>query len=278
MKKQTVIRMPPLYIPPRPKPIPGLKRALLIGINYEETPYRLAGCINDVNNMEGHIKKFFPTCKTFKTLTDKTAAKPTRRNILDAISWLTADLRAGEHVFFHYSGHGGLIRDTNGDEVSGFDSCIYPCNGKEMEQITDDELRSLLVNKIPAGSKCFVVLDCCHSGSAVDLRYGLRVPTQNTLAFQELKQYPKTTGQVVFLSGCHDVQVAADTADKDSIPCGALTWALIETWNRYGAVIKLKYVLWDVLQFLKVRGYTQVPQLSLGQYIDFNTVFDLTSA
>ncbi len=271
-------RIPPLFIPPRPKPIPGLKRALQVGINYIGTPYTLAGCINDVTNMNNHIKQFFPTCKDFKILTDDTPLKPTKKNILDAISWLITGLKPGEHVLFQYSGHGGLVRDANGDEVIGYDSCIYPCNGTQIEQITDDELRIILADKIPIGCKCFVILDCCHSGSAVDLRYRMGCTSRESIFFQEMKQYAKTNGQVVFLSGCHDVQVAADTVNKDNIPCGALTWALIETWKTYGPVIKLKYMLWDILQFLRVRGYSQVPQLTLGQYVDLNTVFDLTKA
>jgi hypothetical protein len=259
------------------KVIPGLKRALLIGINYVNTPYSLYGCINDAKNMSSHLRKYFPSCTNHKLLTDETVLKPNRKNILEAITWLVTGLQPGENVFFHYSGHGGLIRDTNGDEVSGYDSCIYPCDGQNIETISDDELRAFLANRIPVGCKCFVVLDCCHSGSAVDLRCKLQVPSQNSIYFEELVKYSKTSGQVIFLSGCHDVQEAADTVAPDGKPCGALTWALIETWKKYGAVLKLKYVLWDVLVFLKQRGYTQVPQLSLGQYIDFNTVFDLSS-
>lgn len=269
---------PPRVVPLPAKIIPGLKKALLIGINYINTPYELKGCINDVMSMSTHLKKLFPTCRDHSILTDNTGVKPTRKSILDAINWLVTGLKPGENVFFQFSGHGGLVRDTNGDEVSGFDSCIYPCNGTKVEQITDDELRSYLANKIPIGCKCFVVLDCCHSGSAVDLRCKLQVPSELSLYFEELKQYPKTDGQVVFLSGCHDSQVAADTVNKDNIPCGALTWALVETWNKYGTNLKLKYLLWDILQFLKQKGYSQVPQLSLGKYIDFDTTFDLNSA
>jgi hypothetical protein len=256
----------------------GLKRALFIGINYVNTSYALAGCINDARNMAVNISRLFPGCKDQRMITDNSAIKPTRKNILDGINWLVSGLRKGEHVFFHYSGHGGLIRDTNGDEALGLDSCIYPIDGTKIEQITDDEIRVALANRIPAGCKCFVIIDACHSGSAVDLRCKLQVPSELSLYFEELKQYPKTNGQVVLLSGCHDLQQAMDTINTENVPCGAMTWALLETWKKYGANIKLKYLLWDMLQFLKQRGYTQVPQLSLGQYIDFDTTFDLSKA
>jgi hypothetical protein len=264
--------------PPVQQVVPGLKKALIIGINYYGTNYKLAGCINDALNASKHLQKHFPMCRLHRIITDVTAIKPTRKNILDSIKWLVSGLKPGEHVYFHYSGHGGLLRDTNGDEVTGQDSCIYPVNGTRIETITDDELRTALADSIPAGSKCFAVLDCCHSGSALDLRYNVQTPSINSLVYREDKKYEKTKGQVIFISGCKDDQTAADTVNSSYLPCGALTWALFETWNKWGPSIKLKYVLWDVLEFLKKRGYSQVPQLNIGQYSDMNSVFDLRIA
>lgn len=208
-------------------------------------------------------------------LTDNTATKPTKANILAGISWLVAGLQPGQNVYFHYSGHGGTVRDTNGDEVSGLDSCIYPVNGTTLETIIDDELRTALATKIPAGCKCFVVLDSCHSGSAVDLRYLWQAPASGTLTYTEDKAYIKTDGEVLFLSGCRDTQTSADTVDMTGRPAGALTMALLETWKGYGAGIKLKYLLWDVRQFLRTYGYSQIPQLSSGAFMDMNAVWSL---
>jgi hypothetical protein len=268
-------RVSPKPKPVAPKPVKGLKRALLIGINYIGTPYALAGCINDAVNMSAQLRTFFPMCSEYRLLTDNTPLKPTRKNILDSINWLVTGLKPGENVFFHYSGHGGIVRDMNGDEVSGLDSCIYPVNGKTIETIIDDEIRTLLANKIPAGSKCFVVLDSCHSGTAVDLRYSWKVASPTSSAYDEYTSHQKTAGQVIFLSGCRDNQTAVDTADGGGKPCGALTWALLETWKKYGAAIKPKYVLWDTNMFLATKGYTQRPQMTCGIYVDINTVFDL---
>jgi hypothetical protein len=250
-------------------------RAALIGINYEGTPYQLAGCINDVINTEAHLRKLYPNCKDYRVITDKTAIKPTKANILAAINWLVTGLQPGQNVFFHFSGHGGRVRDTNGDEVSGFDSTLCAINGGRMEQILDDEIRAALAMKIPAGCKCFVVLDCCHSGTAVDLRCLYEAATAEKLTYSENQKYAKTNGAILFLSGAHDTQYAMDTVGKDNKPCGALTMALLETWKTYGAAIKTKYLLWDVRKFLREHGYSQVPQLSAGYYMDLNTVWDL---
>jgi len=253
----------------------GLVRAALIGINYLRTPYELAGCINDVTDTQALLQRLYPSCKEYRLITDQTATKPTRANILATIDWLVAGLQPGQNVYFHFSGHGGRVRDTNGDEVTGLDSCIYPLNGGRMETITDDELRTLLAARVPAGCKAFVVLDCCHSGTAVDLRYLWAAPAQTALSYSEDKTYAALPGTVVFLSGCQDAQVAADTADGKGRPCGALTMALRETWSAYGAAIKMKHLLWDVRSYLRARNYTQVPQLSTGSKIDPNQVLDL---
>ncbi len=280
----TTVRRPatvvsfPAKAPAVPPVIPGLKRALLVGINYVGTPYQLAGCINDAVNMETQLKQYFPMCKEYRSLTDNSAMKPTKANILTSLAWLVTGLKAGENVVFHYSGHGGLVKDTNGDELSGMDSCIYPINGSRIEMITDDELRTFLADKVPAGCKCFVVLDACHTGTAVDLRCMWQATGPNTLSYSENSKYAKTAGNVLFLSGCQDSQTAADTADTTGRPCGALTMALLDTWKQYGAAIKTKYLLWDVRYYLKSRGYNQVPQLSTGAFIDMNAVFDLGKA
>ena len=264
--------------PPPPPPPPALTRVLLVGINYVGTPYELAGCVNDVTDMNALLKQLYPTCKDYLVLTDTSPVKPTRANILAGINWLVRDLKPGQNVYFHFSGHGGLIRDTNGDEVSGFDSCLYPCNNGALETITDDELRTLLAARIPAGSKAFVVLDCCHSGTAVDLRYMWQAPSATSLGYTENQKYAALPGNVVFLSGCMDAQTAADTADTKGRPCGALTMALRETWKAYGVDIKMKYLLWDVRKYLRDRRYSQIPQLSTGSKIDPNQLFNINKA
>ena len=249
-----------------------------MGINYVGTQYALAGCINDAVNMQNQVRTFFPQCKDTRLITDFTTTKPTRDSILAAIDWLVSGLQPGQHVLFHFAGHGGRVRDINGDEVTGLDSCIYPVNGGRLETIIDDELRARLAMRIPAGSKCFVILDSCYSGTAVDLRCMWQAPTATSLTYTENQRYAKTSGTVVFLSGSQDTQTAADTVDKEGRPCGALTNALLQTWRTYGPAIKFKYLLWDVRKFLRDNGYQQIPQLSTGAVYDINTVFDLGKA
>jgi hypothetical protein len=260
----------------------GLKKVLLVGINYIEDPNnRLNGCINDVNNIKFQINKYYPKCLQFRVLTDDSISilnKPTRKNIIDCINWLVSDLKPGENVLFHFSGHGGLTKDTNGDEISGSDSCIYPICKNNIEMILDDELRILLANKIPKGSKCFAILDCCHSGSGIDLRYNMQCPVYGSVTISQNDKQNKTEGSVILLSGCMDTQTSADTVNFKGQPSGALTNALIDIWNTYGTNIKLKHLLWNLRKLLKERGYEQIPQLSCGNHLDIDSVFSLDSA
>jgi hypothetical protein len=241
------------------------RRAVFIGINYmQSSSNRLAGCANDVKKMVSYMsgKKFDSV-----VLSDDIASKPeksikwpTRKNILNAIDWAIKDMKAGDEAFIHYSGHGGLTVDLSGDEVSGQDSCIYPIseNGT-IEYITDDELRVLVVDRIPVGAKCTVVFDCCHSGTCLDMRYGYKPISDTSIILSENSKYPKGKGLVVFISGCTDVQTAADTVDPNNIPSGALTNAIFEVIKTEK---KMKRFLWAILKELSSKGYTQVPQLS----------------
>jgi hypothetical protein len=257
----------------------GLKKALLIGINYIADPKnKLQGCINDVLSIQKQLNKFYPLCTNIKILTDdipNPTIQPNRKNILDAINWLVSDLKPGDNVYFHYSGHGGLVKDTNGDEICGSDSCIYPIYENKIQVILDDELKLLLANKIPKGCKCFIVLDCCHSGSGLDLRYNMNCPAYGTIVINQDNKQTATNGSVILLSGCTDTQTSADTVNTVGQPSGALTNALLDIWNTYGVNIKLKHLLWNIRKLLKQRGYTQIPQLSCGNNLNIDSIFDL---
>ena len=268
-----------VFSAPVPDLSKNLKRALLVGINYIDIPRnRLQGCINDVINIQGKLGTANPECKDFKVLIDTatdTLIKPTRANIIEGINWLVNDLKSGESIYFHYSGHGGLTIDRSGDEISGKDSCIYPTDNGQIETITDDELRVMLVEKVPAGCKAFIVFDCCYSGSALDLRYLISAPAYGQINITQNNRYPATDGSVIFLSGCSDTQTAADTVNSANIPTGALTNALLDVWNQYGMNIKFKHMLWDIRTILKNKRYSQIPQLSCSSNINISDEFRL---
>jgi len=240
------------------------RRAIFVGINYiQSSSNQLAGCANDVKKMVSYMSSKFDCL----VLSDDIASKPeknikwpTRQNILNAIDWAIKDMKAGDEAFIHYSGHGGLTIDLSGDEISGQDSCIYPVSESgSIEFITDDELRVLIVDRVPKGAKCIVIFDCCHSGTCLDMRYSYKPISDNSILISENSKYSKGKGLVVFISGCMDTQTAADTVDSNNIPSGALTNAIFEVLKKEN---KMKRFLWALLKELIQKGYTQIPQLS----------------
>lgn len=55
-------------------------------------------------------------------------------------------------------------------EEDGLDECIVPSDGKS-SKIQDNELRRLLVDSLPSGTRLTAVFDSCHSASLLDLEH-----------------------------------------------------------------------------------------------------------
>jgi hypothetical protein len=257
-----------------------VKRALLIGINYVGMDYALNGCVNDVKNMETLLRTYGYT--EFIILTDETVIKPTYTAIINGINDLLKGVKKGDTLVCHYSGHGSLLKDTNGDELTGYDSCIVPLDYQTKGIILDDQIKTLLCDKVPAGVNLFGLMDCCHSGSSFDLRYLYtdssrpikpvnRASPYNTVDWSlrqmitDNKKCSVTEGNVVMMSGCTDFQESADAYINGRYG-GALTNCFIETLK---ATIKPKWkvLLKDTKCRLLLRGFPQNPQLSCGQNI-----------
>ena len=97
---------------------------------------------------------------------------PSGHNILAAMEWLVSEPNC--QCFLHYSGHGGQVRDPDGDRASGMDSTIVPVDYQKGGQLDSDTLHRHLVSRLPPSSTLFVVFDCCHSGSAIELPFVYR--------------------------------------------------------------------------------------------------------
>jgi hypothetical protein len=150
-------------------------KALFIGINYVGTEHKLDGCHNDAIKMKKHAIDVWgfssSNCKIL--MDDGRSTKPTRANIIAAMKWLVEGVRAGDSLFLHYSGHGSRTKDLNGDEESGFDSTMCPCDCDTAGMILDDDIFALVAAPIPRGAELFALMDCCHSGTILDLPHNL---------------------------------------------------------------------------------------------------------
>ncbi|CAB9508240.1 Metacaspase-1 [Seminavis robusta] len=151
----------------------GTRRAVMIGINYKGEG-KLSGCCNDVKNMKEYIMDVhgFQEENITLLLDEKPQyTRPTRQNITRALKKMVQVSEPGDVVFIHFSGHGGKVKDFDGDEEDGFDETLIPVDFKRSGHIRDDYLFRNLVCPMKGGVTMTCLFDCCHSGTVLDLPF-----------------------------------------------------------------------------------------------------------
>jgi len=233
-----------------------VKKAVIIGINYEGTKNELKGCVNDAKNSyklltsrygyspenirilldgqkvvdEDQFPVIFQKEKKEDDKAKKERIAPTKAHILEALAWLVDGVKSGDSLFLHYSGHGGQVIDKDGDESDGMDEVLYPLDFRKAGNIVDDQLYEALVKQVPAGVTLNVMMDCCHSGTMLDLPYtyhtkaeGVQISEKDTSSMTEDEKIKyearrkaklakgASAGKIILFSGCRDDQTSADT-------------------------------------------------------------------
>jgi len=257
----------------------GRRRALLIGINYPGTKAELRGCANDAINMKRLlIQNGFQDDSTHMLLlSDNQSATgggrwggsnksslPTAANIRRGMQWLVHNASQGDVLFFHFSGHGAQVPDKTGMESDGYNETILPSDYKNSGQICDDEIWGTLVYPLLAGVKLTAVMDCCHSGTGMDLPLDYDIKGQR---WREDTNPCYSRGDVTLFSGCEDDQTSADVQGgkySGGGAGGAMTQSFVAaldgnpmpTYADFIGIIRMQ---------LKKRGFTQKPQLTSSQ-------------
>jgi len=241
-----------------------VKKALLIGINYYNVPgATLNGCINDITNMKNVlVTNYGYTENDIVMLRDDSTSyrQPTAQNIVGWLNALIAISPQCEEVFFHYSGHGSSIRDTNGDERTGLDSVIVPVDFQSVGVIVDDLIFSLVKN-----SKCRTMLlfDSCNSGSVCDLIWSYEYTGGNNYKRSQINNFEVSNKNIYCISGCKDTQTSADIYDsEDKQYEGAFTDSFIRSLKNNNYSGSLLKIYKDTCAILSIKGYTQKPLLS----------------
>ncbi|KAK0431420.1 caspase domain-containing protein [Armillaria borealis] len=240
----------------------GRKRALCIGINYRNKPNKLQGCIQDTKKIYDFLTQNDYKADDITVLTDETDDKPTRKNILDALSRLVEGAQSKDSLFLHYSGHGSQVSDKNGDEVDGKDEGIVSC---DLLIITDDELHRIL-QPLPFGCQLTALFDSCHSGTILDLPYAYNCIGQ----CYGTKPGSDISADVICWSGAKDNQESADAPQG-----GVMTSAFIEAFEN-NPKQSYKELLHSIRIIVESEdGNFQTPQLGSSQPIDTNSKFIL---
>lgn len=265
-----------------------MNKALLVGIN-RYPGNELNGCINDVEDMANFLtSKCNFAHGNIRMLTD---GRATTQGIRERLNWLLSGLKAGDRVFFHYSGHGAQVATRNPEaEVDGLDEVICPVDfdWSNTHMIRDKEFNKLFAT-VPVGVEFVWVSDSCHSG---DLSRDFTKPTSKSAS--ELKGHPKVKYRtmippadldwrlrtakkqniraltmnkapdnynVALISGCKSDQTSADAYIKGRYN-GALTYYLLsELKKSNGLTENLTTIVKNVNKALKKAKYSQQPQL-----------------
>jgi hypothetical protein len=247
-----------------------LKKALLIGINYYDTPQaELKGCINDVVNMRNMLIDAYGYEPQHITVLRDDALnvvdKPTTSNIMKQLSRIVAESASLAEIWIHYSGHGSQIRDTNGDESDRKDEVIVPSNYAQAGVISDD-----MIFKVIKQSKCptMLLFDSCNSGTVCDLMWNFNVIDTTKVSVAKTNNTSINNPNIYCFSGCRDEQTSADIYNLASQQAGgAMTIAVMECLRMNRHIVDIKTLYIDVVAFMKRSELMQIPQLSSSSQV-----------
>ncbi len=221
--------------------------SLHLGLNYVDPNHydgwkgELFACEADAKDMAdlAEAQGFKPT----SILTKKATAKTVKKEILKAAK----ALKSGDTFFLTYSGHGGQVPDTNGDEGQAGNLgdrmdetwCLYD------RQMVDDELAALY-SQFKPGVRILVLSDSCHSGTVIKAsrrmpedRVRVLPPSKSKAVYLKNQAIyeavqaginPSETqhieATVLLISGCQDDQLSRD-GDENGLFTGTLkrVWA-----------------------------------------------------
>jgi len=255
---------------------PG-RKALQFGILYRDTEYQLEGCINDINNVKNELltKIGFPE-ENIIQITDDTKIKPTKANMMKALSQLATNTNDGDLLFLQYSGHGTGVQDKTSDEADGKDEALCPLDGGVLidDWLFENFIKPLEQSK--PNTRVFGLFDCCHSGTCLDLPYqyvAKREPFAHVKQIGKGKkiQNRKSKISVLSFSAALDDQQAVDM--QQGIPQGAFTYAFLQVLQKHIYSRKRSYrqFIIEVDQILASQGFKHQASLSSTKPLDMDS-------
>lgn len=150
--------------------VPGHRAlSLHIGVNHVDPNHfggwdgALTSCENDADTMQAIAAAQGFDARQLKT------TQATRAAVMQAIGEAAEQLAPGGLFLLTYAGHGGQIRDLDGDEPDRLDDTWILHDG----HLLDDEFR-LLFARFRPGCRVLMLSDSCHSGTL--LKSGLEDP------------------------------------------------------------------------------------------------------
>lgn len=225
------------------------RHALIFGLGKQkDTAWGRINGDKDVNYVEQMLKTLnFTDIRSLKN------EKATKVEMVKAFRELASRCKKGDVVYVHYSGHGQLITDLDGDERKKwrgknhadwdeswipYDAYMHYCDeDKGDKHLSDDEVAVLLSAiraKIGEKGQLTVVVDACHSGDATcgELDEGVRgVDVKFIIPYDGVSQKQASIVEEKWLtiSACKPFQLAME---MKNLKVGKLTYALFSLGKR----------------------------------------------
>lgn len=270
--------------PSHAEPAYGRKRAVVCGVSYLGQKSSLEASISDARSVKDFLVKSrrFPDASIYLLTEDEVdpSRKPTRGNIVKALKWLVEGCQPGDSLVFYYTGHGSKERDFDGDEIDGFDEVLCPVDYQSAGKITDDEINAIIVRPLPPGAKLHGIIDCCFSGTVLDLPFLSKTDSKGTNKWVDQRiqyaAYKGTSGGIaISISACTDHQKSGDTTAFTGSSTGALTYSFIQALTKqpnitYGSLMNtMRTTISQVQQ--RLDQPPQEPQISASEKFDIHS-------
>ncbi len=240
----------------------------------------LKGCVNDAKFWQGLLANSFGVkSSNIHVLLDGAA---TEANFIKEVQWLVKTVKAGDKIFFSYSGHGSQIElDDQPEEKDGLTEVICLVDSVVPDNFFADWAKDMRNIGVDATFE----FDSCHSGGIDrDVVKGGKIvrnkwlPTKRLSAKQRAnhldpieqaeikmasnKPRAANAGSYVFLMASGEDQTSSDVefveADKYP-PQGAFTFMIKESLTA-NPKLSLEELLTEVRAGLKDWEFTQVPK------------------
>jgi len=204
-----------------------MKYSLHIGLNRVD-PFVYGGWNGQLNACEADARDMAAIAeeKGFQTAI-MLSEEATLRKVLDQLRYYANLANAGDTIWITYSGHGGQLRDTSGDESDGLDETWVLFDGMVI-----DDLMHQAYAAFRKGVRIIVFSDSCHSGTMLKAQIRenmdkigaigamraapVAVCREYSASFTAPKNImrPRVKATVVLLSGCQDNQFSYDGEDN----------------------------------------------------------------
>lgn len=242
------------------------KRALVVGIG--EYPKESGWTVvHGDNDLWITVQMLISVGFEEKNIMELSNSYATKDNIIACLGQIVSSSRPGDVVYLHFSGHGQLMTDLDGDEEDGYDESFVPYDAEMYysdtdngnKHLSDDEIAIYLgqIKKaIGDNGRIIAVIDACHSGKGT---HNIKQYNRDSHATDSFMTYGEVTTENDFYRGTdrvfkipsrnitpfvkenEPIEVSISACDS-----GEVNFELLVSGNYYGRLTSVIYhLLWN---------------------------------